>query len=64
MAETTIEGITLSQLPKVTTLSATDLLEIDRNGTGASVSYATLVDAIGGSLGLTNLEETLKHIIG
>ena len=64
MAETTIEGITLSQLPKVTTLSDNDLLEIDRNGTGASVSYATLVDAIGGSLGLTDLEETLKQIIG
>ena len=64
MAETTIEGITLSQLPKVTTLSATDMLEIDRNGTGAAVSYATLVEAIGGSLELTDLEEALKQIIG
>ena len=64
MAETTIEGITRYQFPKVTTLSATDLLEIDRNGTGAAVSYATLVEAIGGSLGLTDLEEALKQIIG
>ena len=51
MAETTIEGITLSQLPKVTTLAANDLIEIDRNGTGAAVSYANLVEAMADSLG-------------
>lgn len=28
------DTITLSQLSKVTTLAATDLIEIDRNGTG------------------------------
>lgn len=56
--------ITLSQLPKVTTLAATDLIEIDRNGTGAAVTYATLVDAITASLGLTGIEEALNHIIG
>jgi len=57
-------AITLSQLPKVTTLAATDLIEIDRNGTGAAVTYATLVDAITASLGLTGIEEALNHIIG
>ena len=56
--------ITLSQLPKVTTLAATDLIEIDRNGTGAAVTYATLVDALTASLGLTGIEEALNHIIG
>lgn len=58
------DTITLSQLPKVTTLAATDLIEIDRNGTGAAVTYATLVDAITASLGLTGIEEALNHIIG
>lgn len=57
-------AITLSQLPKVTTLAATDLIEIDRNGTGAVVTYATLVDAMTASLGLTGIEEALNHIIG
>lgn len=58
------DTITLSQLPKVTTLAATDLIEIDRNGTGAAVTYATLVDAMTASLGLTGIEEALNHIIG
>lgn len=58
------DTITLSQLPKVTTLVATDLIEIDRNGTGATVTYATLVDAVTVSLGLTGIEEALNHIIG
>ena len=57
-------AITLSQLPKVTTLAATDLIEIDRNGTGAAVTYATLVDAITASLGLTGIKEALTHFIG
>ena len=57
-------AITLSQLPKVTTLAATDLIEIDRNGTGAAVTYATLVDAITASLGFTRIKEALNHIIG
>ena len=57
-------AITLSQLPKVTTLAATDLIEIARNGTGAAVTYATLVDAITASLGLTGIKEALNHIIG
>ncbi len=58
------DTITLSQLPKITALAATDLIEIDRNGTGAVVTYATLVNAITASLGLTGIEETLKRIIG
>ncbi|WP_303204568.1 hypothetical protein [Alistipes finegoldii] len=57
-------AITLSQLPKVTTLAATDLIEIDRNGTGAAVTYATLVDAMTASLGLTGLTDVLQKIIG
>ncbi|WP_418991113.1 hypothetical protein [Alistipes sp.] len=28
--------VTISQLPKVNTMAPTDLLEIDRNGTGAT----------------------------
>lgn len=55
-----IDTITLSQLPKVTALSATDLIEIDRNGTGATVTYANLVVALTASLGPTGIEETLK----
>ena len=64
MAETTIEGITLSQLPKVTTLAANDLIEIDRNGTGAAVSYVNLVEAMADSLGLAGVAEALEQIIG
>lgn len=58
------DTITLSQLPKVTALAATDLIEIDRNGTGAAVTYANLVVALTASLGLTGIEEALKQIIG
>lgn len=58
------DTITLSQLPKVTALVATDLIEIDRNGTGAAVTYANLVVALTASLGLTGIEEALKQIIG
>ena len=64
MAETTIEGITLSQLPKVTTLAANDLIEIDRNGTSAAVSYANLVEAMTDSLGLAGVAKALEQIIG
>ena len=58
------EGITLSQLPKVTTMAANDLIEIDRNGTGAAVSYANLVEAMTDSLGLAGVAEALEQIIG
>lgn len=64
MADTTPTGITISELTKVTTLAATDLLEIDRNGTGAAVSYASLVANITASLGLAGIEEALRQIIG
>ena len=64
MAETTIEGITLSQLPKVTILAANDLIEIDRNGTGAAVSYVNLGEAMADSLGLAGVVEALEQIIG
>lgn len=57
-------AITLSQLPKVTTLATTDLIEIDRNSTGAAVTYATLVDAMTASLGLTGITDVLQKIIG
>lgn len=56
--------VTISQLPKVTTLASTDLIEIDRNGTGAAVSYATLVSTVSSSLGLTGMLETFERIIG
>lgn len=56
--------VTISQLPKVTTMAPTDLLEIDRNGTGAAVSYATLVSAVSSSLGLKGVTEALERIIG
>lgn len=58
------DTITLSQLPKVTTLAATDLIEIDRNGTGAAVTFATLVDAMTASLGLTGITDVLQKLIG
>lgn len=56
--------VTISQLPKVTKMAATDLMEIDRNGTGAAVSYATFVAAVSDSLGMTGILETLERIIG
>lgn len=58
------ETITIAELPKVTTLAATDLLEIDRNGAGAAVSYANLVSSLSGSLGLPGVREALETIIG
>ncbi len=57
-------AITLSQLPKMTTLAATDLIEIDRNGTGAAITYETLVRTITASLGLTGITDVLHKIIG
>lgn len=56
--------VTISQLPKVTKMAAADLIEIDRNGTGAAVSYATLVSAMTSSLGLTGVAEALDKLIG
>lgn len=56
--------ITISELSKVTTLTATDLIEIDRNGAGAAVTYANLVSALSGSLGLTGMREAFEIIIG
>lgn len=65
MADTTPPtGITIAELTKVTTLAPTDLLEIDRNGAGAAVSYATFVAAVSDSLGMTGILETLERIIG
>ena len=58
------DTITLSQLPKVTTLAATDLIEIDRNGTGAAITYETLLLTITASLGLTGITDVLQKIIG
>lgn len=64
MADTTPSGITIAELTKVSTLATTDLLEIDRNGTGAAVSYATLVSEMSKSLGLAGIAEALELIIG
>lgn len=64
MADTTPTGITIAELTKVTTLAPTDLIEIDRNGAGAAVSYATLVKAVSDSLGLTGIAQVLEMIIG
>lgn len=64
MADTTPTGITIAELTKVTTLASTDLIEIDRNGTGAAVSYATLVTALTASLGLKGVQAALEKIIG
>lgn len=56
--------VTISQLPKVTTMAATDLMEIDRNGTGAAITYANLTQAIASTLGLAGVAEALEQIIG
>ena len=61
MADSTI---TLSELPKVTSLASTDLIEIDRNGAGAAVTYSTFVSSLSSSLGLTGVREALEIIIG
>lgn len=64
MADTTPTGITIAELTKVSTLASTDLIEIDRNGAGAAVSYSTFVTAMASSLGLTGIREALEQIIG
>lgn len=56
--------ITLSELPKVTSLASTDLIEVDRNGAGAAVAYSTLVSSLSNSLGVTGIREVLELIIG
>lgn len=61
MADSTI---TLSELPKVTSLASTDLIEVDRNGAGAAVTYSTLVSSLSNSLGVTGIREVLELIIG
>lgn len=64
MADTKTTDITIAELTKVSTLAATDLLEIDRNGAGAAVSYATLVAEMSKSLGLAGVAEALELLIG
>lgn len=64
MADTTPTGITIAELTKVTTLATTDLFEIDRNGTGAAVSFGTLTAEISKSLELDGIKEVLEIIIG
>lgn len=58
------DTITIAELPKITALAATDLIEIDRNGAGAAVTYATLVSSLSSSMGLTGVREVLESIIG
>lgn len=64
MADTTVPGITIAELTKVTTLTSTDLFEIDRSGAGAAVSYASLVSALSSSLGLSGVREAIETLIG
>lgn len=64
MADTTVPGITIAELTKVTSLASTDLIEIDRNGAGAAVSFDTLSAEISKVLGLTGITEALEKIIG
>ncbi|WP_288237024.1 hypothetical protein [uncultured Alistipes sp.] len=58
------DTITIAELPKVTSLASTDLIEIDRNGAGAAVTYANLVSSLSTSLGVTGVREVLELIIG
>lgn len=58
------DTITIAELPKVTTLAATDLIEIDRNGSGAAVTYTNLVTSLSSSMGVTGVREALELIIG
>lgn len=65
MADTTLPtGITIAEMTKVTSLASTDLIEIDRNGAGAAVSFDTLSAEISKVLGLTGITEALEKIIG
>ena len=58
------DTITIAELPKVTSLTATDLIEIDRNGSGTAVTYANLVASLSSSMGVTGVREALELIIG
>lgn len=65
MADITLPiGITIAEMTKVTSLASTDLIEIDRNGAGAAVSFDTLSAEISKVLGLTGITEALEKIIG
>lgn len=58
------DTITIAELPKVATLASTDLIEIDRNGAGAAVTYANLVAALSSSMGVTGMRDAFEAIIG
>ncbi len=65
MAETeTTEGVTIGGLTRTTTMSATDLIEIERGGQAYSVTYESLVAELEDSLGLVELATSLAQIIG
>lgn len=58
------DTITIAELPKVTTLASTDLIEIDRNGGGAAITYANLVAVLTSSMGVSGMREAFEAIIG
>ncbi len=62
MAETT--GVTIGGLTRTTTMSATDLIEIERGGQAYSVTYESLVAELEESLGIAELVSSLGQIIG
>ena len=62
MADTT--GYAISDLSAMTSLQDTDLIEVDRNGAGYSITYGNLVANLESSLGLTGLADALEQIIG
>ena len=57
-------GYTISDLNPITSLKDTDLIEIDRSGTGYSISYGNLVTSLEASLGLNELGDALANLIG
>lgn len=62
MADTT--GYAISDLSAITSLNDSDLIEIDRNGAGYSITYGNLVSNLEKSLGLNDLESALDNLIG
>ncbi|BDE89472.1 MULTISPECIES: hypothetical protein [Alistipes] len=63
MAETA-NGVTIGDLTQTSTMSPTDLLEIERGGQAYAITYESLIVQLEDSLGIAELAASLAQIIG
>lgn len=61
MAETA-NGVTIGDLTQTSTMSPTDLLEIERGGQAYAITYESLIVQLEDSLGIAELAASLAQI--